>query len=63
MFAIEFIQTHELQGVDPNDARWTRMIVTHDTEQGALDEKGWLEMEGEGYAYRVINAETGAVAA
>lgn len=63
MFAVEFIQSHELAGVDPSDARWTRMIIEHETEQAARDEMAWLEMEGDGYAYRVVDLATGAVAA
>lgn len=63
MFAIEFIQTHELRDVDPSDARWTRMIVEHDTEQAAKDEKAWLEMEGAEYTYRVVDVATGQLGA
>lgn len=63
MFAIEFIQSHELVGVDPSDARWTRLIIEHDTEQAARDEMAWLELEGEGYRYRIVDTERGEVAA
>lgn len=65
MFAVEFIQTHELRGgeVDASDVHWTRLIIEHETEQAARDEKGWLEMEGDGYTYRVVDLATGAVAA
>lgn len=63
MFAIEFIQSRELVGVDPSDAHWTRMIIEHDTEQAAKDEKGWLEQEGAEYAYRIVDTEQGVVAA
>jgi hypothetical protein len=63
MFAIEFIQSHELRGVDPSDAHWTRMIIEHDTEQAAKDEKGWLEMEGAEYTYRIVDTVAGVVAA
>jgi len=62
MFAVEFIQTHELAGVDPSDARWTRMILTHETEEAARSEMGWLEMEGDGYTYRVVELAAEAVA-
>lgn len=39
------------------------MIIEHETEAAATDEKTWLEMEGEAYTYRVVDLDAGVVAA
>lgn len=58
MFAIESIPKHELQGVDPSDARWTRLIHKYVSPEAADLEVGWLELEDDGqYAYRVVSIQ------
>ena len=53
MFAIEFISRHALAGIDPNDADWTRMLHPYETEAEAERERGLLELDDDGYEYRV----------
>lgn len=54
MFAIEFINTHKLEGVDWNDAQWTRMLQRFDTDTEAERERAWLVFDDEPYTYRVV---------
>jgi hypothetical protein len=54
MFAIEFIRQIELAAVDAADAHWTRMLDRYEAGDKAEQEREWLELEGEGYVYRVV---------
>lgn len=55
MFAIEFIRRTELAGgVDWIDARPTRLRHQYVSEELADLEVSWLELEDDGYVYRVV---------
>lgn len=54
MFAIEFINRHDLEGVDWSDANWTRMLQRFETDTEAETEREWLAMEDEPYTYRIV---------
>ncbi len=54
MFAIEFIRPHQLQGVDASDAHWTRLIHRYVSDEAADLEVCWLELEDDGFTYRVV---------
>jgi hypothetical protein len=53
-WAIEFIRPHELVGVDRDDAHWTRMIHRYVSNETAELEVSWLQLEDDGFTYRVI---------
>jgi hypothetical protein len=53
MFSVEFINRHQLSGVDHEDAAWTPILQEFATEAEAEQEKAWLEMEGSDTVYRV----------
>lgn len=53
-FAVEFIHQNQLHtGADPEDLPWHRMLQRFETVEQANDEKGWLELDDDGFAYRV----------
>jgi hypothetical protein len=53
-YAVEFIHSTQLKtGADPEDLAWHRMLQRFDTIEQANDEKGWLELDDDGFAYRV----------
>jgi hypothetical protein len=54
LFAIEFIRSTELAGVDPNDLSWTRCKQRYESLEEAEDEMFWLEQERGDYAHRVV---------
>lgn len=52
-YVIEFINPRELAGVDPGDARWTRLIHQYVSQETADLEVSWLLLEDDGLTYRV----------
>jgi len=57
LFAIEFIRSTELAGVDPNDLSWTRYLQRYQSLEEAEDELFWLDQERDGYTHRVVTIQ------